>query len=619
MDAEARIFVQVDGERVSPDPIVVGNVVGACLEGQSNEEDALMPTESVESKPDNGEAAANDASAGAGGQDDAAAAAAAVATVTNADGQDNGSAVAAGESSKEHALTEAERAAQDAAAEEEAKEKQAIETFKRAQLAVQVAKQNLLAANAAMDIPPALSKEFVKTFFPFDPSDGHYEICVVCGIGGDILCCETCANVAHTYCAGLAKVPEGDWHCRECIANGKGPSKSEASADKTDAKSCDSSLADADVGEEADATTGTLKDKSVPPEGGEDGPDASSANEQAEAKKNDQTDTEEAHQDTGGAQPSKDSADEPLALDADDADGADVSDKKVSFEEASGDIGPSDSAANADKSANDPPGNWPIEENRFNEEFDEKLESLEKILHELKSLRQKRKSASQAKPTEEEKKADDDDDGDDDGSAGSDPEQDSSPRRRRGGPTQVVKRARRKKALLEVGTMILKEFEGHGDFEGRIEAVPDSDDEHQEYYRVRYHDGDEEDMSEDEAHACVEYWKENEAKKEPDDPTVRKRRKPKRFETVQAAAELKKKGRQKGDGGKRSPSRGRQSFFKECAVEGCTKQSQGRSNNDMCRRHFTQTQRKFGLHSVVFLCCSQGSATRTRMFDDLTP
>ncbi|GAB4814380.1 hypothetical protein N2152v2_001426 [Parachlorella kessleri] len=52
--------------------------------------------------------------------------------------------------------------------------------------------------------------------------DEHDEFCYVCGLGGDIMCCETCSATMHAPCAGLAEVPEGDWHCPWCHCGGCG-------------------------------------------------------------------------------------------------------------------------------------------------------------------------------------------------------------------------------------------------------------------------------------------------------------------------------------------------------------------------------------------------------------
>ena len=68
-----------------------------------------------------------------------------------------------------------------------------------------------------------MSKEFVRAVVPIDETDGHYIYCVVCGLSGDLLCCDGCSNVLHHHCAGLAALPDEDtdWFCEECQMNGK--------------------------------------------------------------------------------------------------------------------------------------------------------------------------------------------------------------------------------------------------------------------------------------------------------------------------------------------------------------------------------------------------------------
>ena len=46
-------------------------------------------------------------------------------------------------------------------------------------------------------------------------SDHEYQ-CYVCNDGGELICCEGCAHVAHMLCTGLVSVPEGDWFCEDC-------------------------------------------------------------------------------------------------------------------------------------------------------------------------------------------------------------------------------------------------------------------------------------------------------------------------------------------------------------------------------------------------------------------
>eukprot|EP00887_Chlorella_sp_A99_P004963 scaffold4.g4963.t1 len=46
--------------------------------------------------------------------------------------------------------------------------------------------------------------------------DENDEFCYLCGLGGDLLCCETCPATYHTACMGLEEPPEGDWYCPTC-------------------------------------------------------------------------------------------------------------------------------------------------------------------------------------------------------------------------------------------------------------------------------------------------------------------------------------------------------------------------------------------------------------------
>ena len=56
-----------------------------------------------------------------------------------------------------------------------------------------------------------------KDFF-----DQHNDLCEVCNMPGELLCCATCNLVYHTKCARpkLTKEPDDDWKCAYCIAEG---------------------------------------------------------------------------------------------------------------------------------------------------------------------------------------------------------------------------------------------------------------------------------------------------------------------------------------------------------------------------------------------------------------
>ncbi len=61
-----------------------------------------------------------------------------------------------------------------------------------------------------------LSTKFIQAAFPVDPDDGHYIWCTICGLSGDVLCCDGCSNVVHPKCIGLSTIPEDDWFCDAC-------------------------------------------------------------------------------------------------------------------------------------------------------------------------------------------------------------------------------------------------------------------------------------------------------------------------------------------------------------------------------------------------------------------
>eukprot|EP00978_Attheya_sp_CCMP212_P018016 scaffold48788_cov42-Attheya_sp.AAC.1 len=90
------------------------------------------------------------------------------------------------------------------------------ELLKKANVAVTMATNALKLAKIKAESRPLLSEEFIQETFPYDSTDGHFELCVICGLSGDVLCCETCENVMHAKCAGLSMIPEGDWFCKKC-------------------------------------------------------------------------------------------------------------------------------------------------------------------------------------------------------------------------------------------------------------------------------------------------------------------------------------------------------------------------------------------------------------------
>lgn len=102
-----------------------------------------------------------------------------------------------------------------------------LEFIRMAEVALEMAKFLLNQAKFNLDKKPKLSDDFVSWSFPIDESDGKYMHCVICGLSGSMLCCETmkCPIVAHAHCVGLNQIPEGDWYCSKCSSNEKSGNK----------------------------------------------------------------------------------------------------------------------------------------------------------------------------------------------------------------------------------------------------------------------------------------------------------------------------------------------------------------------------------------------------------
>ncbi|CAI5734846.1 unnamed protein product [Hyaloperonospora brassicae] len=48
-------------------------------------------------------------------------------------------------------------------------------------------------------------------------SEDQWDVdCSVCGLGGELLCCDGCPRAFHVNCIGLAEIPETEWFCNEC-------------------------------------------------------------------------------------------------------------------------------------------------------------------------------------------------------------------------------------------------------------------------------------------------------------------------------------------------------------------------------------------------------------------
>ncbi|KAF0907387.1 hypothetical protein E2562_015879 [Oryza meyeriana var. granulata] len=52
-----------------------------------------------------------------------------------------------------------------------------------------------------------------------DTEDGNSDECYLCGMDGNLLCCDGCPAAFHSKCVGVVEdlLPEGDWFCPECL------------------------------------------------------------------------------------------------------------------------------------------------------------------------------------------------------------------------------------------------------------------------------------------------------------------------------------------------------------------------------------------------------------------
>ena len=63
-------------------------------------------------------------------------------------------------------------------------------------------------------------------------NDGNLDMCVLCGIGGSLVCCDGCPGAFHMRCIGetAKSMPDGEWLCAECCMGGRGEQRFEATA-----------------------------------------------------------------------------------------------------------------------------------------------------------------------------------------------------------------------------------------------------------------------------------------------------------------------------------------------------------------------------------------------------
>lgn len=49
--------------------------------------------------------------------------------------------------------------------------------------------------------------------------DGNSDECYLCGMDGNLLCCDGCPAAFHSKCVGVVEdlLHEGEWYCPECL------------------------------------------------------------------------------------------------------------------------------------------------------------------------------------------------------------------------------------------------------------------------------------------------------------------------------------------------------------------------------------------------------------------
>ena len=120
--------------------------------------------------------------------------------------------------------------------EEDHDEEDPNELLKKAKIALNLATELHRDAEVQSNLPVRLSEEFITTTFPFDPTDDHYMYCIICGISGDLLCCDGCSNVVHPSCVGLGEIPEDDWFCEKCAKRKNSGTRKQSKTQNTEAK-----------------------------------------------------------------------------------------------------------------------------------------------------------------------------------------------------------------------------------------------------------------------------------------------------------------------------------------------------------------------------------------------
>jgi hypothetical protein len=86
-----------------------------------------------------------------------------------------------------------------------------------AEQAMSLAHVHAAKARIEIQLPILLTSKLMNEAFHVDPGDGHFKFCPKCGLGGDVICCESCHMVSHPKCAAMAEIPDEEWHCHAWV------------------------------------------------------------------------------------------------------------------------------------------------------------------------------------------------------------------------------------------------------------------------------------------------------------------------------------------------------------------------------------------------------------------
>jgi hypothetical protein len=356
--------------------------------------------------------------------------------------------------------------------------------FEKAKVAIVLAKSLLEQAKQKAQAPIRLSEEFIRSYFPVDPLDGHYNYCTICGLSGDVVCCEGCPNVIHPHCVGLSDIPEDDWYCSKCTLKSKATSGKSATDSGVEMEDNETS-ADSQTPPAVSNQTATSDESLVVSVIEKEDHETSAASQKPPAVSNQTAASDETlvvsgvekedHETSAESQKPPSVSNPAAASDATlAAPGVEKEDNETSAESQKP-SGVSNQTATS-RSDGTLAASASVADSNDN---DDDTSRLEDILNELKSLRPTRPPKPPKKRSKgcdkKQEMADEDND--------IDPDEDDND----GASTKSL--------TVEIGTKVMKSFGSYGEYTGTVLELPTSD---KPFYRVQYEDGDEEDMEEDE-------------------------------------------------------------------------------------------------------------------------